>query len=75
MPSVTVRQIHRYQQGICDNISRMNFSPITDDLFIGRTPSTVDYNHLRELGVKLVINMRVEYRPRKDFHPSPIQFL
>lgn len=75
MPSVTVRQIHRYQRGICDNISRMNFSPITDDLFIGRTPSTVDYNHLRELGVKLVINMRVEYRPRKDFHPSPIQFL
>lgn len=56
-------------------MSRMDFSQITNDLFIGRTPSTVDYNHLRELGVKLVINMRVEYRPRKDLHPTPLQFL
>lgn len=56
-------------------MSRMDFSPITNELFIGRTPSTVDYNYLRELGVKLVINMRVEYRPRKDLHPNPIQFL
>ena len=53
----------------------MDFSPITDDLFIGRTPSVVDYNHLRVLGVKLVINMRVEYRPRKDVYHDPIQFL
>ncbi len=53
----------------------MDFSPITNDLFIGRTPSTVDYNHLRELGVKLVINMRVEYRPRRDVYSDPIQFL
>ncbi len=53
----------------------MNFSPITDDLFIGMTPSTADYNHLRDLGVKLVINMRVEYRPRKDLHESPLQLL
>jgi hypothetical protein len=60
---------------ICDTIRRMDFTPITEDLFIGRTPSTVDYNHLRELGVRLVINMRVEYRPRKDLHPNPIQFL
>lgn len=41
-------------------ISHMNFSPITDDLFIGTTSSTEDYNYLRELGVRLVINMRVE---------------
>ncbi|MBI5943428.1 MAG: dual specificity protein phosphatase family protein [Chloroflexi bacterium] len=53
----------------------MDFSPITPDLFIGKTPSSVNYNYMRELGVKLVINMRVEYRPRKDFHPDPIQFL
>ena len=56
-------------------MSRMNFSPITDDLFIGTTPSAEDYNHLRRLGVKLVINMRVEYRPRKDPHPTPLQLL
>ena len=59
----------------CDTISYMNFSEITDDLFIGTTPSTEDYNQLRNLGVKLVINMRVEYRPRKDPHYSPLQLL
>jgi protein-tyrosine phosphatase len=53
----------------------MNFSPITDDLFIGTTPSRNDYNHLRDLGVKLVINMRVERWPRRDLHPSPLQLL
>lgn len=53
----------------------MNFSPITADLFIGTTPSTEDYNILRELDIRLVINMRVEYRPRKDLHESPLQLL
>ena len=53
----------------------MNFSPITDDLFIGTTPSSNDYNLLRGLGVKLVINMRVEFRPRKDRHESPLKLL
>jgi len=53
----------------------MNFSPITNDLFIGTTPSATDYNHLRDLGVKLVINMRVEYRPRRDEHEMPLQLL
>jgi len=53
----------------------MNFSGITDDLFIGTTPSTEDYNQLRHLGVKLVINMRFEYRPRKDEHDFPLQLL
>ncbi len=53
----------------------MNFSSITDNLFIGTTPSSEDYNHLRDLGVKLIINMRVEYRPRKDPHPTPLQLL
>ena len=52
-----------------------NFSKIIDDLFIGTTPSMEDYNHLRGLGVRLVINMRVEYRPRKDLHESPLQLL
>ncbi|HET7143372.1 MAG TPA: dual specificity protein phosphatase [Anaerolineales bacterium] len=53
----------------------MNFSTITEDLFIGTTPSVSDYDHLRDLGVKLVINMRVEYRPRRDLHPDPLQLL
>lgn len=53
----------------------MNFSPITDDLFIGTTPSTEDYNHLRDLGVRLVINMRFSIGPRPDLHHTPIQTL
>jgi dual specificity phosphatase 3 len=58
-----------------DTIPRMDFSPITDNLFIGTTPSADDYEHLRELGVKLIINMRVEYRPRKDPFTPPLRFL
>jgi protein-tyrosine phosphatase len=53
----------------------MDFSPITDNLFIGTTPSSNDYDHLRELGVGLIINMRMEYRPRKDPSTSPLRML
>jgi protein-tyrosine phosphatase len=53
----------------------MEFSPIADTLFIGTTPSAGDYNILRGLGVQLVINMRVEYRPRRDPHETPLQLL
>jgi protein-tyrosine phosphatase len=53
----------------------MDFSSITSDLFIGTTPSARDYDTLRGLGVKLVINMRVEHRPHKDMHESPLQLL
>jgi len=60
---------------LCDKIRAMEFSPIVDDLFIGTTPSASDYNILRELGVKLVINMRVEYPPRIDLHESPLKLL
>jgi dual specificity MAP kinase phosphatase len=53
----------------------MDFSPITPDLFIGTTPSVNDYPRLRDLGVRLVINMRFEHRPAPDPHPDPIQLL
>ena len=53
----------------------MEYSFITPDLFIGNTPASRDYDHLRELGVQLVINMRVEFRPRKDFHRTPMPLL
>jgi protein tyrosine phosphatase (PTP) superfamily phosphohydrolase (DUF442 family) len=53
----------------------MNFSKITDDLFIGTTPSVEDYDGLRDLGVRLVINMRIERMPYKDPHPTPIERL
>ncbi len=41
----------------------MNFSQITEDLFIGTTPNQRDYDLLRGLGVRLVINMRFWHGP------------
>ena len=53
----------------------MNFSPITETLYIGTTPSAQDYDQLRGLGVALVINLRIERPPIPDRHPTPIQTL
>ena len=53
----------------------MNFSQITDDLFIGSTPSVFDYTSLRDLGVQLIINMRFWRGPHPDPHPQPISTL
>ena len=40
----------------------MNYSKITDDLLIGTTPGARDYKILHNLGVRLVINMRIHPR-------------
>ena len=53
----------------------MNFSRITDDLFIGTTPQAEDYQRLRDMGVRLVINMRWEHRLRPDTHAQPLSLL
>jgi len=53
----------------------MNFSRITENLFIGDTPQPDDYGLLWELGVRLVINMRFEKRPVSDQHSPPLNFL
>jgi protein-tyrosine phosphatase len=53
----------------------MDYSHITDDLFIGTTPMKNDYDHLRELGVRLVINMCWEFPPQPDAHNPPLSFL
>jgi hypothetical protein len=53
----------------------VNFSQITDDLLIGTTPSVKDYDQLRDLGVRLVINMRFTYGPRPDPHVPPLLLL
>lgn len=50
----------------------MDYSQITDYLFIGRTPHTHDYDLLRSLGVRLVINMRLERKPYPDEHSPPM---
>ena len=52
-----------------------NFSNITDDLFIGTTPLASDYDGLRELGIRLIINMRFTRSPFPDMHHTPIQLL
>ena len=52
-----------------------NFSNITDDLFIGTTPLARDYNGLRELGIRLIINMRLMHGPFPDPHLEPIKLL
>lgn len=53
----------------------MNFSQINDHLFIGNTPSLRDYETLREMGVRLIINMRFWLGPKPDPHPQPISTL
>jgi protein-tyrosine phosphatase len=53
----------------------MDFSWITGDLLIGKTPLVEDYNLLRDLGVQLVINMRFEKRLAPDPHNPPLDLL
>jgi protein-tyrosine phosphatase len=53
----------------------MNVSKITDSLFIGDTPRSDEYDTLRDLGVRLVINMRIEKRSDRDLHHPPLRFL
>jgi len=53
----------------------MNFSPITDDLFIGNTPFAKHYDQLHALGVRLIINMRFSRGPEPDSHDPPINVL
>lgn len=51
----------------------MDCSPITNTLYLGTTPEPDDYDHLRSLGITLVINMRFEQRPHPDPHNEPMQ--
>ena len=60
---------------IYGKIPSMNFSRITDDLFVGSMPHVEDYDCLRDLGVRLVINMRFDQRPFDDQHMPPLDFL
>lgn len=53
----------------------MNFSQITDHLFIGSQPSITDYDRLGELGIRLIINMRFSRGPQPDSHHQPISTL
>ncbi len=51
----------------------MNYSQITDNLYIGTTPNAKDYATLHALGVTLVINMRIGRPPRRDPNLMPVK--
>ena len=53
----------------------MNYSKITDFLYIGTTPKADDYSVLHDLGIDLVINMRIGLPPRHDPHNPPMKSL
>jgi protein-tyrosine phosphatase len=53
----------------------MDFSQITESLYIGTTPRAEDYALLRQLDVRLIINMRLERRSHPDVHDFPIPVL
>lgn len=53
----------------------MNYSRITNYLYIGTTPKGKDYVTLHELGVSLVINTRFNAPPRRDPLTPPITSL
>jgi len=50
----------------------VDFSPITESLFIGTTPEADDYDRLRGLGVRLILNMRAEHRLLPDSGTPPM---
>lgn len=53
----------------------MEYSKITDTLIIGTTPHLEDYEILDRLGVRLVINMRMERPPFRASFKTPFDFL
>jgi hypothetical protein len=53
----------------------MDYSKITDQLYIGTTPNPVDYEVLRELGVRLVINMRFVWGKQPPGGNPPLSYL
>jgi protein tyrosine phosphatase (PTP) superfamily phosphohydrolase (DUF442 family) len=50
----------------------MDYSKITDHLYIGTTPKSKDYERLHKLGTSLVINMRIGLPPVRDPISPPL---
>lgn len=53
----------------------LDYSQITNDLFIGVTPLASDYAHLWQDGIRLVINMRIGQKPYPQPDGGQMQFL
>ncbi len=58
-----------------DWVLYMDFSRITEDLFIGPMPSIADYDLLHSLGVRLVLNMRFARRLPPGLLQPPVDVL
>ena len=56
-------------------VSDMDLSEITPQLYVGTTPGREDYALLHQLGIGLVVNLRIERRPVPDPHNPPIPIL
>lgn len=53
----------------------MDYSAVNEVLIIGTTPSVQDYALLESLGVRLVINMRLERPPYRNRHVPSLRLL
>ena len=53
----------------------MDYSKITDNLYIGATPKAKDYDLLRSLKIQLVINMRFGLPPVRELFLPPLKSL
>jgi protein tyrosine phosphatase (PTP) superfamily phosphohydrolase (DUF442 family) len=53
----------------------MNYSRITDNVLVGTTPGPKDYEHLHDMGVRLVINMRLLRGHPPDAAARTVQYL
>lgn len=53
----------------------MNFSAITDSLYVGTAPHPKDYDTLRDLKIDLILNMRINRWPYPDPHDPPLPTL
>ena len=53
----------------------MNFSRISEDLYVGTTPGRAHYEELRKLGIRLVINMRLWHGQPPGAGNPPMRFL
>ncbi len=53
----------------------MNYSSITDNLFIGTSPRRQDFDVLRDLGITMVINMRWMPGPRPAADDPALQYV
>ena len=53
----------------------MNYSPITENLFIGSAPGRHDFDILRDLGITMVINMRWSPGPRPPKNDPLLRYI